>query len=138
MQHGLQPFELARDLFVALADTHFFKYHLTAHRPELVPDKFAREPFENPNIYVFNQMCSNTSCGWGGIAGQAFTAYCAITIAYPAVGAAIVYVTGRAAYICAMDEAFNAKIAASNMPEWNHIERTDLDIIWKYEDKRKK
>ena len=53
---------MAKDLLVIDEDFHW------RHKGELEP--LSQDLFD---LYIFEQMWSDTSCGFGGIAGQAFT-----------------------------------------------------------------
>lgn len=74
---------------------------------------------------------SNTACGWGGIAGQAFTKKEVIAVIVQfADPIAFVYI-GRYAYTCAADEEFYKLMNDNRLPGHAHLEESSLTIIHK-------
>ena len=89
-----------------------------------------RDNFVQFDTHCIMQTCGNTSCGWGGIAGQAFTNYWAVVIEYPMAGVAVVWVH-RIAYVCQIDVHFKDCLTNGNVPEWDRLTQSKLNIIWK-------
>ena len=72
--------------------------HLTPHYP-------GRNDISEPLDFIaFNQQFSDTSCGFGGMAGQAFTDAPVIVIFRERNGQAAVFVGGRFAYVVEPNE----------------------------------
>jgi hypothetical protein len=81
----------------------------------------------------FRQTASNTACGWGGVAGRAFTDYWLICLEYHEAELAIVYIN-RAAYICKNDKLFEEFLLSGKFPTWGDLFLGDpLTILWKAE-----
>lgn len=78
----------------------------------------------------FIQIDSNTSCGWGGIAGQAFTNFWMVVIEYPEVQVAAVFI-GRCAYVCKIDEFYKEALKNKSMPFWDNVSQSKISILWK-------
>jgi len=88
------------------------------------------ENFVEYGVHCFMQTSGNTSCGWGGVGGQAFTNYWCAVVVYPVAVVSAIYV-GRIAYICEVNDEFKNCLINGNMPEWVHLERSKLKILWK-------
>lgn len=97
---------------------------------ESYKDKISHEQFDDPTVIAMVQTDSNTSCGWGGVAGQAFTSFWLVVIEYSLVGVAIVY-QGRVAYVCEIDDEYRKCIENRNMPFWDDLSRSKLKILWR-------
>lgn len=87
------------------------------------PDQYAlQRAMQSLNLHVASQMWSNTSCGWGGIAGQAFTSCNVITMYSKSIGVAYVYIAGRFAYSAACSDTFIKCMTGSALPGWADVE----------------
>src|SRR5687768_9198165 len=82
---------------------------------------------EDMNMHIFGQVASDTACGWGGIAGHAFTNFYLVVIEFPRLNVAAVYVN-RIAYICKMDDRYKEFVVQSQMPLWDEVEASGLDL----------
>ena len=94
------------------------------------PEKAKYELLNEIKTTCLVQTDSNTSCGWGGIAGQAFTNFWMIDIEYPNIEAAAIFI-GRIAYICTIDEEFKEALKNEKMPFWGNCSQSKLKILWK-------
>ncbi len=71
----------------------------------LTPQYPGRNDIREPLDFIaFNQQFSDTSCGFGGMAGQAFTDAPVIVVFRYRNGEAVVFVGGRFAYVVKPDE----------------------------------
>jgi hypothetical protein len=87
-----------------------------------------------PNSHAFKQTSSNTGKGWtkpGQIVGHAFTDFWVICLEFPQLNSAIVYIAGEPAYICEIDDTFEEFIKFQQLPLWNEVENSDLELLWK-------
>lgn len=86
-----------------------------------------------PIIYSFPQSHSNTGGGWekaNQIVGHAFVGFWVIVVEYHYLNAACVYINGRAAYICETNETYKEYIQQRQMPLWNQIDESKLNLLW--------
>lgn len=81
-------------------------------------------------VHSHIQTASSTSCGWGGIAGQAFTDFWITAIEFEIIGVVAVYI-GRIAYICKMDDNYRECISSQGLPLWDQCQNGKLAILWK-------
>ncbi len=71
----------------------------------LTPQYPGRNDIREPLDFIaFNQTFSDTSCGFGGMAGQAFTTAPVVVIFREHLGQAAVFVGGRFAYVVEPNE----------------------------------
>lgn len=94
-----------------------------ALRDALIDDACLRMACTREQVHtaLFNQMFSSTACGFGGIAGQAFTEAPVTVVSCDE--AACVYVGNRLAYrVQAANEAFREALAAHQMIEADRYE----------------
>lgn len=81
------------------------------------------------DVRVFKQTWSNTSGGWEGIGGAAFTSSYTTIIENLNFRFACIYYGNRLAYICKIDEAYRSMDRM--LPGVNSCSRSGLDIIYK-------
>lgn len=86
-----------------------------------------------PIVHIFPQSHSNTGAGWekaNQIVGQAFVGFWVIVIEYPQLKSAVVYIQGRAAYVCETDSVYADYIQIKEMPVWNTAAESKLKLLW--------
>lgn len=81
-------------------------------------------------VHSHIQTASSTACGWGGIAGQAFTDFWITTLEFELLDVAAIYV-GRLAYLCKMDDNYRSCIITQGLPLWDQSKNNKLEIIWR-------
>lgn len=70
------------------------------------------------DVYLFPQTWANTSCGFGGVSGQAFTRSTTIVVMLEDHSAACVYFSGRFAYMVSpVTREFLIDLGSFNMAE---------------------
>lgn len=114
----------------ALSDS----YELVKLALSLNKTEFVEEYHSNiPNIHIFQQSHSNTGGGWeraNEMVGHAFVGFWVIVIEYPQLNVACVYINGRAAYVCEMNEDYQGFVNGRNMPLWNEVTETKIKLLW--------
>lgn len=83
-----------------------------------------------PNVHILKQTVSNTACGWGGIGGQAFIDFYVVLLEYPELDLATVFIE-RPAYVCHIDNEFKKCLSAGQMPLWDRVTDSKLNVLWK-------
>lgn len=96
------------------------------HMTEPHEDKPSHKDCE---VFLFQQMWPSTSCGFGGISGQAFTKADTVVIIGPR-GDACIYIAGRFAYyIRRPNDRFTQDLERHRM-----LGARDIDLINEYEE----
>jgi hypothetical protein len=121
--------ELLKRMTIALADSPNLIAGVLSGK-EQFKDIYNEVCFQSPDAHVLAQSASSTACGWGGMAGQAFTDFYVSAIEYPNLGIAIIYV-GRPAYICKIDESYRNLLVSGRLPLWDEVSKSNLEIFWK-------
>jgi len=91
---------------------------------------------DNFKLYSWQQTWSDTSLGFGGIAGQAVSAAQTVVLEDEERGIAHVYHGGRYAYSCEYDESFRNALLSQKFPGQREGKRkSGLKIVYKMEKK---
>lgn len=83
----------------------------------------------DPEIMAFNQTWPNTSCGFGGISGQAFTTAMTAVVLSRSLGTAVVYHNGKLAYYAEANEKFFEAVENRNLPGKKDANKIDVKDV---------
>lgn len=112
----------------AMTDSQHMMYEYVRQR--LTESGSKREHYEihhyveQCTVHCQQQMWSDTSMGWGGMAGQAISHCPVISIICERVRVAIVYISNRYAYACEADDKFYELMKRGRLPGWSGLPET--------------
>lgn len=88
--------------------------------------------WENIDVHIVKQMWSSTSCGWGGIGGDAMSESYTVVIYNKTLGGVFIFYSGQLAYVAQDNEKMKPYIESGfkGFPGLDSC-KSKLDIIYK-------